>query len=77
LKDGSMRWVDRLYIEFHGVQQAVAAKKSPAEVVAVEQKDYELIEAITSLGIAMSLHHNDEPQGAYFGFDPEKYGQPW
>ncbi|MGZ3453518.1 MAG: FkbM family methyltransferase [Polyangiales bacterium] len=74
LKDGTMALVDKLYIEFHGIQQAVAAKKPAAEVLAIEHHDYELVEAITSLGVAISIHHNDEAQGDYFRFDPAKYG---
>ena len=77
LQDGSLSRVDRLYVEFHGVQQATAMDAGAAELMAVQRKDYELVQAITGLGIAVSLHHIHEPQGSYFEFDPEKYGQPW
>lgn len=77
LKDGSMRLVDCLYLEFHGVQQAEAKKASHDEIVRTRKHDDELVEAITSLGIAVSLHENEEAQGTYFDFDPEKYGQTW
>jgi FkbM family methyltransferase len=77
LKDGTMSLVDKLYLEFHGDQQIAAAGGTAAARAAVQKKDWELVEAITGLGIAVSLHHNDEPQGQYFDFDPEKYGQPW
>jgi FkbM family methyltransferase len=77
LKDGSMGWVDKLYVEFHGLQQATAQKRSAEEIFTVQKKDHELVEAITGLGIAVSLHLTNEPQGSYFEFDPEKYGQSW
>lgn len=77
LRDGSMTWIDRFYIEFHGVQQAEAGKKSAAELAAVRKHDHELVQAITGLGIAVSLHLTHEPQGSYFDFNPEKWGQPW
>jgi FkbM family methyltransferase len=77
LKDGTMALIDRLYIEFHGEQQAMAAKAKPWQVVDAKRKDNELVEAITGLGIPVSLHQNEEPQGEYFNFNPEKYGQAW
>jgi len=77
LKDGTMALIDRLYIEFHGEQQAMAAKAKPWEVVDAKRVDNELVEAITSLAIPVSLHQNEEPQGEYFSFNPEKYGQSW
>jgi FkbM family methyltransferase len=77
LRDGTMALIDRLYIEFHGEQQATAAKAKPWEIVDVKRGDNELIEAITGLAIPISLHQNEEPQGDYFNFNPEKYGQPW
>ena len=77
LKDGSMRLVDKLFVEFHGVQQAKAAGAKDWQIVEVEKHDHEIVEAITSLGIAVSLHTNEEPQGSYFEFDPEKWGQTW
>jgi FkbM family methyltransferase len=77
LHDGTIAWVDRLYLEFHGVQQAIAAKKAPWEIVEVQKKDHLLVEAITSRGIPISLHVNEEPQGEYFAYDPEQWGQPW
>lgn len=77
LQDGTMALVDKLFIEFHGVQQIEARKHTPAEVVVQTKHDYELVEAITGLGIAVSLHQTDEVQGSYFDFDPDKYHQPW
>ena len=77
LRDGSMSMIDRLYLEFHGVQQAIAANATSTELLVVQHHDHELVEAITGLGIAISLHLNDEPQGQYFDFDPERYGQRW
>ncbi len=77
LKDGTIALVDRLYIEFHGAQQAWAAGAPSAEIAAAQQRDRELIEAISGAGTAVSIHLPEEPQGAYFGFDPEKYGQSW
>ncbi len=77
LRDGTMKLVDRLYLEFHGIQQATAMDAGPAELLAVQKKDYELVQAITGLGVAVSLHETHEPQGSYFEFDPEKYNQPW
>lgn len=77
LHDGTMAMVDRLYVEFHGTQQAVAQGAGPAELMAVQRKDYELVQAVTGLGIAVSLHETHEPQGSYFDFDPTKYGQAW
>jgi FkbM family methyltransferase len=77
LKDGTMTLVDRLYIEFHGAQQLQAANAPGSQVAAAERKDRELVEAISGVGTAVSVHLADEPQGAYFGFDPEKYGQSW
>jgi len=77
LRDGTMSLVDRLYIEFHAVQQAKAEGAPDWKLVEIERHDHELVEAITSLGIAVSLHANEEPQGSYFDFDPEKYGQKW
>lgn len=77
LHDGTIKMIDRFYIEFHGVQQAIADKKSEAEIMAVQKHDHELVQAITGLGIAVSLHLTHEPQGSYFDFDPEKWGQPW
>jgi hypothetical protein len=77
LKDGSMRLVDKLFIEFHGVQQAKASGAAEWQIVEVEKHDHMLVEAITSLGIAVSLHTNEEPQGSYFEFDPENWGQTW
>ena len=77
LKDGTMPLVDRLYIEFHGTQQAQAAKASAAELAAVAKKDRDLVLAITSAGVAVSLHNTEEAQGTYFDFEPDKYGQPW
>ena len=59
------------------MQQATAQKRSTEELFAVQKKDHELVEAITGLGIAVSLHLTNEPQGSYFEFDPEKYGQSW
>lgn len=77
LHDGTIKMIDRFYIEFHGVQQAEGDKKSAAEIDAVRKHDHELVQAITGLGIAVSLHLTHEPQGSYFDFDPEKWGQPW
>ncbi len=77
LRDGTVTMIDRFYIEFHGVQQAIAAKKSEAEITAIQKHDHELVQAITGLGIAVSLHLTHEPQGSYFEFNPEKWGQPW
>jgi FkbM family methyltransferase len=77
LRDGTIGYVDKLYIEFHGAQQAAAAGEPPEAITAKRRKDYELIEAITGLGIAVSIHEPEEPQGAYFAFSPEKYGQRW
>jgi FkbM family methyltransferase len=77
LKDGTMSLIDRLYIEFHAEQQAVAARAKPWEIVDLKRRDNELVEAITSLKIPVSLHQNEEQQGQYFNFDPEKYGQSW
>lgn len=77
LHDGTIEMIDRFYIEFHGVQQAIADKKSEAEIMAVQKHDHELVQAITGHGIAVSLHLTHEPQGSYFDFDPEKWGQPW
>jgi hypothetical protein len=77
LREGTIALVDRLYIEFHGAQQAAAAGAPADEVAAAERKDRELIEAITAAGTAVSIHLPEEPQGAYFGFDPTKYGQWW
>lgn len=77
LKDGSIAWIDRFYIEFHGVQQAAAAGKQGWELLQVQKHDYELVQAITGLGIAVSLHETHEPQGSYFEFNPEKFGQKW
>jgi Methyltransferase FkbM domain len=77
LNDGTMTLVDRLYIEFHGVQQLVAAN-APAPLVAdAERKDRELIEAVSGAGTAVSVHLTTEPQGHYFDFDPTRYGQSW
>jgi FkbM family methyltransferase len=77
LRDGTMSLVDRLYVEFHGIQQATAEDAGPGALMAIQKKDYELVQAITGLGIAVSLHETHEPQGSYFDFDPTKYGQPW
>jgi FkbM family methyltransferase len=77
LKDGTMTLVDRLYIEFHGAQQLQAANAPWFEVADAERKDRELVEAISGVGTAVSIHLPNEPQGAYFGFDPEQYGQSW
>jgi FkbM family methyltransferase len=77
LHDGTITLIDRFYIEFHGVQQAEAAKKSESEIRAVQKHDHELVQAITGHGIAVSLHLTHEPQGSYFDFDPEKWGQRW
>jgi FkbM family methyltransferase len=77
LKDGAMTLVDRLYIEFHGVQQLLADRAPTPELAVAERKDRELVEAISGAGTAVSIHRPEEPQGAYFGFDPEKYGQSW
>jgi FkbM family methyltransferase len=77
LQDGTMSMIDRFYIEFHGTQQAIAQKKSEYEVTMVQKHDHELVQAITGLGIAVSLHLTHEPQGSYFEFNPEKYGQTW
>jgi FkbM family methyltransferase len=77
LKDGTMELVDRFYIEFHGVQQAKAANKTDHEVDLVQKHDHELVQAITGLGVAVSLHLTHEPQGSYFDFNPAKYNQPW
>ena len=77
LHDGTLTMVDRLYVEFHGTQQAIAMDAGPGDLMAVQRRDYELVQAITGLGIAVSLHETHEPQGSYFDFDPTKYGQPW
>jgi FkbM family methyltransferase len=77
LHDGSMQLVDRFYIEFHGAQQAEAAKKSAYEIDMVKKHDHELVQAITGLGVAVSLHLTHEPQGSYFDFNPEKWNQKW
>jgi FkbM family methyltransferase len=77
LKEGTMSLIDRLYIEFHAEQQAVAVKAKPWVIVDLKKRDNELVEAITSLKIPVSLHQNEEQQGQYFNFDPEKYGQSW
>jgi len=77
LKDGTIVLIDRLYIEFHGTQQAQAAKASAAELGAVARKDRDLVLAISSAGVGVSLHNTEEAQGTYFDFDPEKYGQKW
>lgn len=77
LRDGTVSMIDRFYIEFHGVQQAIAARKSEAEITAIQKHDHELVQAITGLGIAVSLHLTHEPQGSYFEFNPEKWGQRW
>ena len=77
LRDGTMAFVDKLYVEFHGAQQAEALGRSAEAVLAERRKDYELIEAITSLGIPVSIHDPGEPQGRYFTFNPEKYGLRW
>ena len=77
LKDGTMSLVDRFYIEFHGTQQAKAAKKTDYEIDMVQKHDHELVQAITGLGVAVSLHLTHEPQGSYFDFNPEKWNQKW
>ena len=77
LKDGSMTYVDRLYIEFHGAQQVVARGRPAEELRQTQIKDSQLIEAITGLGIAVSIHLPEEAQGDYFNFNPEDYGQRW
>lgn len=77
LKDGTMSMVDRLFLELHGVQQAIAMDAGASELLSVQKHDYELVHAITGLGIAVSLHETHEPQGSYFDFDPEKYNQAW
>lgn len=77
LHDGTITLIDRFYIEFHGVQQAIAQKKTEAEIMAVQKHDHELVQAITGHGLAVSLHLTHEPQGSYFDFNPEKWGQPW
>jgi FkbM family methyltransferase len=77
LKDGTMTLVDRLYIEFHGAQQLWAANALPSQLEDAQRKDRELVEAISGAGTAVSIHLPSEPQGAYFGFDPERYGQSW
>jgi len=77
LHDGTMELVDRFYIEFHGAQQAEAAKRTPYEIDLVKKHDHELVQAITGLGVAVSLHLTHEPQGSYFDFNPEKWGQRW
>lgn len=75
LADNTIDLIDRFYIEFHGVQQATAA--GTKDLLPVQKHDYELVQAITGHGIAVSLHETHEPQGSYFEFNPEKYGQPW
>jgi FkbM family methyltransferase len=77
LHDGTVEWIDRFYIEFHGTQQAIAAGKKDWDLLQVQKHDYELVQAITGLGIAVSLHETHEPQGSYFEFNPEKWGQKW
>jgi FkbM family methyltransferase len=73
LRDGSMTYVDKLYVEFHGVQQANAQKKPSAEVQEAQTENSRLIEAVSSLGVAVSVHFTTEEQGDYFNFDPESY----
>jgi FkbM family methyltransferase len=77
LKDGTMTLVDRLYIEFHRAQQLWATNAPASQLADAERKDRELVEAISAVGTAVSIHLPIEPQGAYFGFDPEQYGQSW
>jgi FkbM family methyltransferase len=81
LRDGSMTYVDKLYIEFHAAQQAQArGGPGPDTQLQVRQAQITnslLIEAITGLGVAVSIHFTMEEQGDYFNFDPDKYGQPW
>jgi FkbM family methyltransferase len=77
LRDGTMTLVDRLYIEFHGAQQLWEANAPALQLEAAQKRDRELVEAISGVGTAVSIHLPTEPQGAYFGFDPEQYGQSW
>jgi len=77
LRDGSITYIDKLFIEFHGLQQAQARGASFAELRQAQTETSELIEAVTSMGVGMSIHYTGEPQGKYFDFDPEKYGLSW
>ena len=72
LRDGTIALVDRLYIEFHGAQQAWAARAPFDEIAAAQQRDRELVEAISGAGTAVSIHLPEEPQGAYFEFEDRK-----
>jgi len=53
-KGRTMALIDRLYIEFHGEQQATAEKASRGRIVDVKRGDNELIEAITGLAIPIA-----------------------
>jgi FkbM family methyltransferase len=77
LRDGSIAHIDKLYIEFHGLQQAQARHAPMAELRQAQTDTSELIEAITGMGVGMSIHYTGETQGKYFAFDPEKYGLSW
>lgn len=77
LRDGSIAHIDKLYIEFHGLQQAQARHAPMAELRQAQTDTSELIEAVTGMGVGMSIHYTGETQGKYFAFDPEKYGLSW
>ena len=71
-----MTYVDKLYIEFHGAQQARAHGEPEAKVREAQMETSRLIEAITTLGVPVSIHFTTEEQGDYFRFDPESYIRP-
>ncbi len=56
LKDGSMKYVDKLYVEFH---PSIAEDES-------ESKDKEIVEAIKKLGIPVAMKSMSSVQGSYF-----------
>jgi FkbM family methyltransferase len=55
LKDESITYVDRLYVEFHNEKVGVP-----------EERDRELISAIKKIGIVIKTHSTEETQGDYF-----------
>jgi len=55
LKDESITYVDRLYVEFHNEKVGVP-----------EERDKELITAIQKRGVVIKTHSTEETQGDYF-----------
>jgi FkbM family methyltransferase len=56
LKDGSIKYVDKLYVEFH---PSIAENES-------ESKDEEIVAAIKKLGIPVAVKSMTSAQGSYF-----------